>query len=448
VSSGIAAGELVEASGVQVTTGAFGAAAASVLGWALDLFDLFIILYVAPTIGPLFFKAHNPLVSLAAVYAAFGVTLVMRPVGSVLFGPFADRRGRRPALLVAFIGVGVVTALLGTLPTLQEVGLLAPILFLVLRLVQGVFVGGVVAATHTIGLETVPSRWRAVVSGLTSGGGGSGTGALLASIAFAITAHAFPGPAYAVWGWRWMFFSGLLSALVGLVIYATTVETPAWRRAAAAKATRARPLHVLFGSAYRRVFVTNALVVGGGATLYYLTSGYIPTFLTTVVGVPKPVAGSILIVSSIATIAAAFVAGLVTRALGVRRTMLLGGVLGLVCVPLLYHVLGTLQPTQVGALRTWSLLLTMVSPLATAPIVLFLNRRFPTAIRASGTALSWNIGYAIGGFMPTLVTLATHRTSEIATWLGVFVGAAMIVFLVLNWLVPEGGDERLDAVTA
>lgn len=72
------------------------AAAASVLGWALDLFDLFIILYVAPTIGPLFFPSSNPILSLAAVYAAFGVTLVMRPVGSMIFGPLADRRGGVP----------------------------------------------------------------------------------------------------------------------------------------------------------------------------------------------------------------------------------------------------------------------------------------------------------------------------------------------------------------
>ena len=447
MNSGTASAELIETPAVRIRSGAFGAAAASVLGWALDLFDLFIILYVAPTIGPLFFKAHNELVSLAAVYGAFAVTLLMRPVGSALFGPFADRRGRRPALLVAFVGVGVVTALLGTLPTIAQAGLLAPVLFLALRLVQGVFVGGVVAATHTIGLETVPARWRAIVSGLTSGGGGSGTGALLASIAFAITARAFPGPAFAVWGWRWMFFSGLLSAVVGVAIYAVTEETPAWRRVAAAKATRERPLHALFSGTYRRVFVVNALIVGGGATLYYLTAGFIPTFLITVDKVPKAVAGDILIVSSLATIFAACVAGLVTRVLGVRRTMLVGGALGLVCVPLIFHVLAGLHPTQVGGLRGWSLLLTMVSPVATAPIVLFLTRRYPTAIRASGTALSWNVGYAIGGFMPTLVTLSSiGGASALPTRLSVFVAATMVVFLGLNWIVPEESDARLDAI--
>lgn len=429
-------------------TKAIAAAVASVLGWALDLFDLFIILYVAPTIGPLFFPSSNPILSLAAVYAAFGVTLVMRPVGSAIFGPFADRRGRRPALLAAFCGVGVVTALLGALPTIQQVGLLAPALFLVLRLVQGVFVGGVVAATHTIGLETVSQKWRSLVSALTSGGGGSGTGALLASIAFTLTARAFPGPEFAVWGWRWMFFSGLLSAVIGLVIYAMTEETPAWRRAAAARSTAKQPLRELFGGAYTRVFAVNCLVVTGGASFYYLTSGYIPTFLTQVDKLPKPVAGNVLIITSIATIVAAFVAGGIIRYLGVRRTMLLGGGLSLVCVPIIYHVLAGLEPDQFGAIVTWSLVLTSLSPIATGPIVLFLNRRFPTSIRASGTALSWNVGYAIGGFMPTLVTLSANSTAQLPSRLGIFIAVLMAMFVVVNWMVPETTDAYLEQATA
>ncbi|HYZ16819.1 MAG TPA: MFS transporter [Candidatus Acidoferrum sp.] len=422
----------------------FAAAAASVLGWALDLFDLFIILYVAPTIGPLFFPSSSPILSLAAVYAAFGVTLVMRPVGSAIFGPFADRRGRRPALLAAFCGVGIVTALLGALPTIAQVGVLSPVLFLLLRLVQGIFVGGVVAATHTIGLETVPQKWRALVSGLTSGGGGSGTGALLASIVFTLTAHAFPGHAFAAWGWRWMFFSGLLSALVGIVIYAITEETPAWRRTAAARATARRPLQTLLRGGYARVLAINSLVVGGGASLYYLTSGYIPTFLTQVDKLPKPVAGHVLIITSIATIVAAFIAGTITRYLGVRRTMLLGGVLSLVAVPMLYHVIAGFKPTQFGAIVGCSVILTSLSPIATAPIVLFLSRRFPTAIRASGTALSWNIGYAIGGFMPTLVTLSAKSTAQLPLRLSIFVAVVMAIFIVTNWVVPDATDAYLE----
>src|SRR5580700_11162465 len=103
---------------------------ASVLGWSLDLFDLFILLYVAPVIGTLFFPSTNATLSLAAVYASFAVTLLMRPIGSAIFGHFADVHGRKGAMLVAIVGVGVSTAAFGALPTIIQAGFAAPIMFL------------------------------------------------------------------------------------------------------------------------------------------------------------------------------------------------------------------------------------------------------------------------------------------------------------------------------
>src|SRR5246500_5658110 len=100
------------------------AVSASLLGWSLDLFDLFILLYVAPVVGRLFFPSDFPTLSLAAVYASFAVTLLMRPVGSALFGSYADRFGRKGAMIFAVIGVGVSTALFGALPTIQQAGVI------------------------------------------------------------------------------------------------------------------------------------------------------------------------------------------------------------------------------------------------------------------------------------------------------------------------------------
>src|SRR5579875_896328 len=101
---------------------------ASCLGWSLDLFDLFILLYVAPVVGHLFFPSTQPTLSLAAVYASFAVTLLMRPVGSAIFGSYADRHGRRGAMIAAVTGVGISTALFGVLPTINQIGAAAPAL--------------------------------------------------------------------------------------------------------------------------------------------------------------------------------------------------------------------------------------------------------------------------------------------------------------------------------
>src|SRR5579871_613163 len=198
---------------------------ASVLGWSLDLFDLFILLYVAPVVGALFFPSSLPTLSLAAVYASFAVTLLMRPIGSALFGHYADVHGRKGAMLIALIGVGISTAAFGVLPTVAQAGVIAPVIFLILRLVQGVFVGGVVASTHTIGTESAPPQWRGTMSGLIAGGG-AGIGALLASFIFLIASSLFPGDAFALWGWRFMFFCGLLSSLLGWFIFTHLEESP------------------------------------------------------------------------------------------------------------------------------------------------------------------------------------------------------------------------------
>jgi len=212
-----------------------GAVVASCLGWALDLFDLFVLLYVAPVVGRLFFPSENAMLSLAAVYASFAVTLLMRPLGSALFGSYADRRGRKGAMIVAVVGVGLSTAAFGLLPTVAQAGVLAPILFLLLRLIQGVFVGGVVASTHTIGTESVAPKYRGAVSGLI-GGGGAGLGALLASVTFLAMSALFPGDAFDVWGWRCMFFTGIISSVLGLFVFNSLEESPLWKKLAAEKA--------------------------------------------------------------------------------------------------------------------------------------------------------------------------------------------------------------------
>jgi hypothetical protein len=106
---------------------------ASTLGWSLDFFDLLILLYVAPAVGKAFFPSDSPTLSVAAIYASFAVTLFMRPVGSALFGNYADKHGRRDAMIIAVIGVGLATAAFGLLPTIAQIGVTAPILFLILK---------------------------------------------------------------------------------------------------------------------------------------------------------------------------------------------------------------------------------------------------------------------------------------------------------------------------
>jgi MFS transporter, MHS family, proline/betaine transporter len=407
---------------------------ASTLGWSLDFFDLLILLYVAPAVGKAFFPLDSPTLSVAAVYASFAVTLFMRPVGSALFGNYADRHGRRGAMIVAVIGVGVATAAFGLLPTLAQIGVAAPLLFLLLRLLQGVFVGGVVASTHTIGTESVPPRWRGLMSGLINGGG-VGLGAFFASTAFFVTSSIFTGDAFDAWGWRFMFFAGILNSVFGVLIFGALEESPIWRELDRTQSSSRTPLRMLCSAPHAAVLGTNVIIIAGSGVCYYLTSGFMPTFLKLVKEVPNSTASLILIAGSIATIIAQTLAGHMSELVGRRRIFLIVGAINVVALPACYLLLG--RATDVSMIALYSLVLAFLANAAIGPAMIFLNERFPTAVRASGTSLSWNLGFALGGLAPTFVSLASGSVQGLPVMLAAFCAAGAMIYLVGAMIVPE-----------
>ncbi|MGZ5198681.1 MAG: MFS transporter [Telluria sp.] len=410
---------------------------ASCIGWSLDLYDLFILLFVAPVIGRLFFPSEHAMLSLAAVYASFGVTLLMRPLGSALFGSYADRMGRKRAMIASMIGVGLSTAAFGLLPTVKTIGIAAPFLFLALRLVQGVFVGGVVASTHTIGTESVAPRWRGAASGLI-GGGGSGLGALFASLAYYVMSSAFPGAAFEEWGWRCMFFTGIISAVLGITIFSKLEESPMFKKLQEAKArTKAKrsPLRTLFSGEYRNILLVNLLLTIGGGSGYYLTSGFLPTYLKVVTKTPSSTAGLIMMLTALGVVVASVAAGHLSTFIGRKKTFLLLGVVRLALLPALVLLMAHAADTV--SLAAYAVVLGMLGSAGYAPVLIFLNERFPTAIRATGTGLSWNIGFAIGGILPTFVSLTSPTPAQLPLTLAIFLGTISLVFLAGALAVPE-----------
>nr|WP_308217706.1 MFS transporter [Paenalcaligenes niemegkensis] len=406
----------------------------------MDLFDLFILLYVAPIIGRLFFPSDQPTLSLAAVYASFAVALLVRPVGSAIFGSYADKHGRKRALLIAMVGVGLATAAFGLLPTIHQVGIVAPILFILLRIVQGIFVGGIVASTHTIGTESISPKHRGLMSGLI-GSGGAGMGALMASFAYFVLSRIYPGEAFDEFGWRVMFFSGLISTFFGLIMYRLIDETPAFRQMQAdrlkqgASAKPAKPLRTLFFGEYRNNMLLNLLITFGGGATYYITAGYLPTLLDMVAGVSHENASTVLILSSVGTIVGALVFGGLSDKIGRKKTFLLLGVLCLFGLPTLFT---RIQPGL--ELSTITMITCGISVLGggiIAPVLIFLNERFPTVLRASGTGLSWNIGFALGGMMPTVVSLVSSTPADIPYVLAISSACLAAVYLVGALVTPE-----------
>lgn len=418
------------------------AAIASSFGWALDLFDLFILLYVAPVVGRLFFPSEHPTLSLAAVYASFAVSLLVRPLGSAVFGAYADKHGRKRAMMIAMIGVGLSTAVFGALPTIHQIGFAAPIIFLLLRIVQGMFVGGIVASTHTIGTESIAPRYRGLLSGII-GGSGAGCGALLASFAYFVLSAIFPGDAFDQWGWRFMFFSGIISMIFGIVIFRYLEETPIWKRLqkrqqAAGQVPVDSPLKRLF-STHRNILLINLLITFGGGASYYITVGYLPTLLEVVVGTPHEAASRVLVIASIVSVITSPLFGALSDWIGRKKTFMCLGVLNLVCLPMLF--LAMPHASGQGSTILYASCIAILGAGGTAPILIFLNERFPTALRASGTGLSWNIGFALGGTMPTFVSLVSASPTDIPIALTAFGIVLSVIYLIGAAVIPETRGE-------
>ncbi|HET7397391.1 MAG TPA: MFS transporter [Intrasporangium sp.] len=431
------------------------AAFASVAGWSFDLFDLFLLLYVAGPVGKQIFPSHSPTLSLAAVFASFAVSIVMRPAGAAFFGELADRKGRKAIMVTVLAGVGLATAAMGLVPTYAAIGLASPVIFLVLRVIQGLFVGGVTATTHTLGTESVAPRWRGLMSGLI-GGGGAGLGAALASVAFIVVSGLYPGQSFDENGWRVMFFSGLLGAVLSLFVLMKVEESPLWQEqqdAAKKNPTVVDPKRVRFGDLvagrYRKILFINIAVAAGAGAQYYLTSGFLPTLLGSVVKMPSSSRGQILLIASLVVVISATMAGELSERIGRRKTMLLIGGANVVLLPLFTTILGNASPTDTGAILLYSCLLAFFANAAYAPVMIFLNERYPTVLRSRGTAVSWNTGFMLGGLLPTFVNLFSPTLADVPSRLVIFIVASVVVFLVAVGVSPEtrGNIDRKHVVT-
>jgi MHS family proline/betaine transporter-like MFS transporter len=430
------------------------AAFASVMGWAFDLFDLFILLYVAGPVGANIFPAESETLSLALVFASFAVSILMRPGGAAFFGEFADRIGRKKIMVTVLAGVGLSTAALGLVPTYDSIGVAAPIIFIAIRMVQGLFVGGVTATTHTLGTESVPQRWRGLMSGLI-GGGGAGLGAAFASIAFIAVSALYPGESFNDMGWRVMFFTGLVGAALSLFVLNKVEESPMWleaqevAKASGVKApTEKMRFKDLFTGKLRVITFINIAVAAGAGAQYYLTSGFLPTLLGSVIEQPAAQRGWVLLGASLIVVLAAAGAGELSEHIGRRKTMLVIGGANLVALPLLVLGLASSEPSDTARILLLACVLAFFANAAYAPVMIFLNERYPTAIRSRGTAISWNTGFMLGGLLPTFVNLLSPTVPDIPSRLVIFIGASVLAFLIAVAVSPEtrGALERLAPV--
>jgi len=203
------------------------AAASGWIGSALEYYDFFIYATAASLIFPqIFFPSENPTVAIVASLATYGVGYVARPIGAFVLGHWGDTHGRKTVLILCMLLMGFSTMAVGLLPTYQQVGVLAPVLLVVLRLIQGFAVAGEISGASSMILEHAPFGRRGFFASFTLQGVQAGQ--ILAAAVFLPLAHYMPAAAFNAWGWRIPFLLSFVVIVAGYIIRRRVDETPAF----------------------------------------------------------------------------------------------------------------------------------------------------------------------------------------------------------------------------
>lgn len=373
--------------------------ASSFIGSAIEYYD-FILYATAASIvfSQVFFADLSPSFGLFASFATLAVGYIARPLGGIIFGHFGDRIGRKKMLVLSMMMMGVATTLIGLLPTTAQIGIIAPIALVVLRVVQGFAVGGEWGGAALMALEHAPQSKRGFATSFANAGGPAG--AIMATLVVSAFAAA-TGDQFLVWGWRIPFLLSAALIAVGMVIRLKVAETPMFNMLADASEKRKMPLVDVLRNHPRAVILALLATVS-----FYCCQG-----LLTVWGVSVAVSNGVdrsgvlnwKAAAAVVTLIITFWAARMSDRVGRRRMLVIAGIVGIVLAYPLMALLnnGTLWGFAVAIVVGNGL----VQGLLYGPIGAFVAEQFPTHVRYTGASLAYQGASVVGaGFTPMIAS--------------------------------------------
>jgi len=401
-----------------------------VLGNAFEAYDTAIYGYLAVVMGKLFFPGADPAVQVLSSLALFGVTFCMRPIGALLFGPIADRIGRTPVLILMVVMMAGATAAVGLLPTYQSIGIAATASLVVLRLIQGLAVGGEFGtATSLLAEFARPGRRGFATSWYIFS---SLSGFLFGAIVVTVLTNAVGSEWVATTGWRWVFLLAAPLGLVAVFIRLRVSETPEFSVISSRGQISRAPLREVLS--HRRPLL---LAIGVGtlhSVAFYMAYSYATTYIQTVAHLGFSVAFmSTVVASAIGLIILPF-AGSAADRWG-RRSVLATGAIWLLLAA--YPAFILMSAGSAGAFIGQALLGIGVGLfLSTSTVTM--AELFPTRVRATGSSVGYNFAASLFGgtapFIAALLVSMTGNTTMPALYLAV---AAALALVCVGLIRPE-----------
>ncbi len=363
------------------------AVAAIVAGNALEFYDFLLYATFAVYIGHAFFPTGSALASLLLSLATFGVGFVTRPLGGLLIGAYADRAGRRPALMLTIALMTVGTLGLAVTPSYAAIGLWAPAILIAARLVQGLALGGEVGPSTAMLLECAPAARRGFFVSWQNGS--QGVAVLTAGLVGFVISILLDKEQLASWGWRVPFALGLMIVPVGIYIRRRLPET----LAAPCSRGGAAVLGVLWGQ-HRQPLVL-AILIMMCLTISTYANGYMTTYALTALAMPASGALLATVANGAVLAGAAIWGGSLSDRFGRKALMILPRIALVVAILPAFVVL--LRFTSTAVLIFVTALLTLLGGLSAAAALTAISEAFPNAVRSSGVAVSYAVSVAVFG---------------------------------------------------
>lgn len=425
-------------------------ALATIIGTTIEWYDFFIYASAAALIfKTLFFAPAGNTLGTLLVFATVGVSFLFRPLGAFLAGHFGDKIGRRAVLVATLVCMGLSTALIGVLPTYAQIGIAAPIMLLILRIIQGLSAGGEWGGAALMAVEHAPQNKRGRFGAFPQVG--VPLGLLLASGMLALMSGVIaPGDAFMEWGWRIPFLFSIVLLFIGHWIRRSVEESPVFEEIKERKSSSPTPVKDLFKNHSLLVIVAALVFAGNSAIGYMTTGGFIQNYTTAADGpiqLPRTAILMSVALASVFWLIFTWVSGCLSDKIGRRNTYILGWIIQLVGVLALFPLVNLATIWSVTlALCILSVGIGMTYGAQSA----FYSEIFPASVRFSGVSIAYALGAIIGGaFSPLIATWLisqTQSTHSVSIYLAFMTIVGLLATLALRDRtgIPLGPDHEAE----
>jgi len=413
---------------------------AATIGNGLEWFDFTVYSFFAVIIAKLFFPTGNDLTSFLLTVATFGVGFFMRPVGAIVLGVYADRVGRKAALTLTILLMALGTAIIGLAPTYASIGLWAPALIVLARLIQGFSAGGEVGGATAFLIEHAPDEARGAYASWQQAS--QGISFMLGAAMGALVTNGLDQAQIDAWGWRIPFLFGLLIGPVGMYIRSHLEEPPEFeQRQAERRANNVKfsPLSQVLRDHPREVLAGLGVTILWTVCTYVLVF-YMPSYAKQQLGLPLGATFQSTAICGAIILVLCPLMGMLSDRVGRKRMLSVVALAILVLAYPLFHWLNV-SPTTATLLQV-QIVLGILLAAFTGPAPAVLAEQFPTEVRSTGLSLAYNFAVTIfGGFAPLIVTWLIESTHNKLAPAYYVIAAAAISLVALAFMHDRTGKK-------